>query len=63
MQTAYQIENQFQILSLLLQSFGWDSKVTRLKGFSPKREQRLWKLFQISGRDFKVRAKMTIENF
>ena len=40
------------------------SKVkTRLKGFSPKREQRLWKLFQISGRDFKVRAKMTIENF
>ena len=36
---------------------------TRLKGFSPKREQRLWKLFQISGRDFKVRAKMTIKNF
>ena len=29
---------------------------TRLKGFSPKREQRLWKIFQISGRDSKVRA-------
>ena len=67
------MENKFNTFILIWQDFSFNPGLpgpgltliglTRLKGFSPKREQRLWKLFQISGRDFKVRAKMTIENF
>ena len=56
-------ENLFMQIIFLARKPVFFTKLTRLKGFSPKREQRLWKIFQISGRDSKVRAKMTIKNF
>ena len=44
------------IQSILTANFEFQGHtITRLKGFSPKREQRLWKLFNIQGRDFRVR--------